>query len=149
MPKLFATDLEIPELCPRELLIPDKDEFLWLSVPTATGDVSPIELSWLLFTPGQTSRIDGMILREVLRHALVQGVSDIHELHTQIADQDFMGHRERTLARIALDPRRYATFNIYKTYRKDRSTGVTADGLEDYFGTFAQDYGVVKRTANS
>jgi len=143
MPKLFISDSHVPETCPPEMLLPNDPEYLGSSQPSHIGKVSPIEVSWILFS-GEVNLGNGL---HILRDTLLQFYEDgkITAIHDEIRDFDFMNHDKRVIGRIALDPRRHTRFSLFWTYKRDLGVRVPSINDEEFFKSFHDVYGVVER----
>lgn len=145
MRKLFQSDRNIPEICPPQLLLPNDHEFLHSLRPRATGNISPIELSWLLFDPERASRMNLSGLRKDLE-SIATSSEDIAVFHDEMRAYDWGHHNFRVIARVALDPRRYETFQFDQSYRLERGKKFATESEIQYFEHFHKEFGVVERT---
>jgi hypothetical protein len=141
--KQFSTDREIADLCPPEMVLPNTQEVLEFAVPSATGNVSPVELSWIIYNK-ELSEYSGLsFLRDSLLVAKTMGRID--RLHEEIVGCSYGNHSLRVIARVALDPRRFETFDFAATYDIDWGKRLTAVGERRYFEQYHLNYGLVER----
>lgn len=146
MSKLFKTDMEVPDLCPRELLLPNEPDYLEGSIPHSEGKVSPVEVSWLLFTRERPSISNWFLLRSTLEYPIEFNKPDeIQETHRGIRGSYFLNHNLRVVARLALDPRRYETFDFAQVYKDDRGKQYPNPYEKEFFSHFHDTFGVVER----
>lgn len=145
MNKLFASDREVPDLCPPDLLLPDNAKLHEFAPPRARGNISPVEMSWFIFDEQRASRIGAIHLHLALRPGLHLQTDDIKEMHREIGYCDFLNHNTRVMARIALDPRRYETFDFAEVYDLDRGKTFPKYGERVFFEEFHYEHGVVER----
>ncbi len=146
MSKLFISDFEVPETCPIDLLLPNNPLYLEPNQPSLIGKVSPIEVSWILFSGKSDLTRWGAPLTD-LRDIILnyRGANNVAELHEQIANCDFLNHHLRVVGRVALDPRRYERFSLYWSFRRDRGVQFPTGEEEEDFAYFHQVLGVVER----
>lgn len=144
MEKRFASDSEIPDLCPPELLLPNEERYIKLAVPDEAGMVTPVELSWLMFTEEKPQPPSWHMIKQILQHAPLLG--NTGEVHNDIAGCYWMNHSLRVIARIALDPRRYQRFDFAVAYDMDRGKRFPVEGERVYFERFHDTFGVVDRS---
>lgn len=142
MLKQFASDHEVPESCPPELLLPNNGLTHLLAIPQDDGTVSPIELSWILFE-GNASYAGLHLVKSNLEASVQLGTTK--DVHDKIHHCDYLNHVFRIIARIALDPRRYDLFDLTKAYKLDRGIQYPAAHDLDYLKHFAFTHGVVER----
>ena len=147
MRKVFKSDLEIPDICPPELVLPSESNFLDMVIPREDGNVSPIELSWLLFDQQRSANSRTIQLHAYLSATALLGEATISRVHDDILYSVFLNHNLRVFARIALDPRRYTAFDFAEAYDLDRSKLYPNNGERIYFEEFHNTYGVVERPA--
>ena len=143
MPKKFQSDKEVPDLCPPELLLPNDSNYLTRAKPDAEGTVSPVELSWLMFND-ELPRISGW---HFVRFNLETAVrfDDVERVHREIRASDYMSHNMRVVTRLALDPRRYETFDFAKAYDLEKGKEFPKYDERVYFEAFHDTFGVVDR----
>ncbi len=146
MTKVFRSDLEVPDLCPPELLLPNKSEFLDMAIPREGGNVSPVELSWLLFDRQRADDSRILQLNSHLEATALLGEEVIEEVHSDILEGAFLNHNLRVVARIALDPRRRMVFDFAEVYDLDKTKRFPRSDERIYFEEFYDNYGVVERS---
>lgn len=145
MSKIFQSDTEVPDLCSSELLLPNEGSYLDMAIPREGGNVSPVELSWLLLDKKRAGNARLMHLHDQLTTAAMLGKEAIEEVHRTILDGTFLNHNLRVIARIALDPRRCATFDFAEAYDMDKTKRYPVPDERPYFEKFHNTYGVVQR----
>jgi len=142
MLNMFKSVFNVPDICPARLIFPAEERFLSRLTPTQKGNVSPVELSWLLFNRSRAVETGYIALHDVLMAARS---TDIPRIHDDIDADDFMMHDYRIVARVALDPRRHDYFDFAEAFDNDQNIKSPRVGERRYFMNFHLDNEVVER----
>jgi hypothetical protein len=124
------------------LILPNDERTRELAIPRPNGDVTPIEVSWLLFT--RKDNFGGSYALQTNLMGALQ-LQEVEDLHRGIRESRYLSHNLRVVARIALDPRRYDTFDFAEAYDLDKGKVFPSKEERAFFENFHEVVGVVER----
>ena len=98
-----------------------------LVVQSESGNITPVEASWLIFSDDSHAGFLGLARETLL---LWHGMGRSEEIHGRIQRRELESHLTRSIVRVALHPDRHTLVDLHETYLKDKGSGDNKNDLE-------------------